>query len=717
MAKKTVNKTIRSIISKCKYNELGVLDSYDFNNIIETIGDEELISNIIEKMTNKNYPCIATLDNITEIFKYCIFDKNNQKDMKIFKELIDLYFKNVDIFMSNDNFKKVSNAFNEKTFVLEYFRYLIEGYLSSKVEISNINNISLCINYIEEARQYFLDDRAQFSAAINLINSIDPLTLASGSAADISKKIEAKLDEDKKGAGIYSVDSSTLAEMDKKIKLLELSSDALQNLIEISKRQAKKIQDVTKKCEEDITDVRIKELEAVKLEANKFLKEYDELYRQMLAKEKETLISERDTLLSDINIEIQKKKSILDNASSSIDRRIAYELSRIRSVSNDSIDKVKEFINNDETVKKMLSEAKSDDEFVKKISQIALLPSLQSVDNATVEGSISQLEIPSIYIPSEQRIVDPKINYYFDKKIPFTSRFNQLMELKQKDIEENGAIYHEKFNHLLTMVLENDVPYMYGPSGCGKTFMVQKQLAKLLGIDVVTSGYILYEQDVLGYTNSATGNYVPSNFYRCYKFGDMIFLDELDNGIANATVVLNSFVGGRDGDRYTFPSGETVSRHSNFRIISAGNTSGNGRTVAHNTRQKLDESVMQRLTPIEIDYDNRIEERILKDYPDWYNFSVNFREAIKNTPHDSGDGPNYTGTITTRDVETIRKYKSNNSFTDDDIITYQVIENKDIDTLTRIQTELEKLNKNGKFDEGGKELLKKYKVLVDKKRG
>ena len=220
----------------------------------------------------------------------------------------------------------------------------------------------------------------------------------------------------------------------------------------------------------------------------------------------------------------------------------------------------------------------------------------------------------------------------------------------------------------------------------------------------------MYETDILGF-NNANGVYVPSNFYRCYKFGDMIFLDELDNSMSSSTIVLNSFIGKSDDSSYTFPNGDRIKKHPNFRILAAGNTRGNGRTVSHNTRQKMDESVMQRLTPIEIDYDNRIEEKILENYPDWYNFAINFRNALKQIRLDGSDGPNYNGTITTRDIETIKGYKDDDSFSDEKIIEYQVIENKDVDYLNQIIKELEKQQDNGEFTEGGSILFEKFKTL------
>jgi len=181
--------------------------------------------------------------------------------------------------------------------------------------------------------------------------------------------------------------------------------------------------------------------------------------------------------------------------------------------------------------------------------------------------------------------------------------------------------------------------------------------------------------------------------------------------LSSSTIALNSFLGKKEGSAYTFPNGDRVKKHSNFRIITAGNTRGNGKSVSHNTRQKLDESVMQRLTPIEIDYDNRIEEKILERYPDWYNFSINFRKALKEIKLDGSDGPNYNGTITTRDIESIKRYKDDDSFSDEKIIEYEVIENKDIDYLNEIIREMDKLADNNEFTKGGVELLGKFKKL------
>ena len=324
------------------------------------------------------------------------------------------------------------------------------------------------------------------------------------------------------------------------------------------------------------------------------------------------------------------------------------------------------------------------------------------------QGNKLLSDSPNILLPEK---FNKSINYFFDESISFKRRFEKLMELKERDIYYNNAVYHEKFDDILTMILENQTPYIYGPSGCGKTYMIERQIAGLLGQNITTNGYILNEQDILGYVSQSNGNYVPSNLYRCYKLGDIIFFDELDSSIGNATVVLNKFIGGKD-ENYVFPNGEELKRHPNFRIVSSGNTDGSGETII---RQKIDESLMQKLTPIEINYDSKIEKRILIDYPGWYNFGTYFRKAAESINNNSQETVNNISVFTTKDASNIKNYLKNKSFTDDQILSYEIIGTKSEDYLNMIYKNMEGYNNNGEITKEGQKILKLYKKLIDKK--
>lgn len=702
------------------------LDIQAIEKYRENISENDLIKilyKIVQIEDYSKYEFIKHLDRIMEIRKILITDNSLTDQEVVFNQILDIYFTNNELISSVEVVQKVSNAFDDKTLVAEVFRFLNtnDNILSGTDE----TNMSMLLSYLEEARQYFVDDRALFSSFISLVKEIDPAKLKYGKEKQLRTQINKKLKDDKKANGIYDIDQATLQEMDRKIETLGVLSQRLQTLIDTAEQERIALQDASKNHLAELTELRIQELKALQDEASKIIKNFNASYAELLGKEKESIKAERDILVGELDREIDARRTQLLGIADNVGQRVGLELRRIRNVSDDSIQRIETFLSSNGEVKKLLEEAKTSDEFMSRLKVIEKMASsstpaqtnivlpAQTVQEVGQSGSVLDgLYMPSIIIPQE-RMIDTKPNYFFDKRIPYRDRYNQLMEMKAKMIEE-GAIFHEKFDDILTMVLQNDAPYMYGPSGCGKTYMIQNQLAKLLGIDVVTNGYVLYEQDILGYTNSGTGAYVPSNFYRCYKFGDIIFFDELDNGIANATTVLNSFLTGSDTDKYVFPNGEQVMRNPNFRILSAGNTKGTGKTLAHNTRQKMDESVMQRLTPIEIGYDNRIEKQILIDYPGWYDFAINFRHAIESIPSEHGGDVNSIGTFTTRDAQSVKKYKDDDAMTDEQLIDYEIIENKDIDYLNQIKKKLLQAEKEGKFEtEEGRTLLKTFRTKVE----
>ena len=702
--KVTLDRTIKYVEDNMEYAWIGSLKAYDFTDLTFKLTEEEL-SEIMLKFVKKGVNP-SSFSFVLDLCESLSLDIVNQKNERVFDDIIDLYIKNEDLFPDKKNLNKLLCTFNDKKIAVEFLRYIYSNNCTDKVEV--INEL---INYLIIARQYYVDDRALFSSVMNII------TLASDAfySVDTTKEvINKKLVDDRKANGVYNIDQFTLEEIDKKMTEFELFSSNLENLVQMTEDQIKSLREVSKDTRDELTNVRIKNLKTLKTEASKILREFNSNYLELLNKEKESILNEKDSLMADIDMEIQKKKMELEAVAASVGQRIAIELSRIRTQSDYSIEQMKDFISNNEEVKKMFDVAKGDQAFLNRLAKMDAIP-MSTIAPATATMAQAGFVMPSIVMPSEERKVIDKVNYYFDKNIPFKDRFNELMQKKQEDIEKNDAIYHEKYDDLVTMVLNNNTPYMYGPSGCGKTYMAQKQLAKALGLDVITNGYIMYETDVLGF-NNANGIYVPSNFYRCYKYGDIIFLDELDNSIASSTVVLNSFIGKGEDSSYTFPDGSKIKRHPNFRILAAGNTRGNGRTVSHNTRQKLDEAVVQRLTPIEVDYDSRIEEKILENYPDWFNFAMNFREALKGISIDGSEGPNYKGTLTTRDIVAIKGYKDDDSFSDDKILEYEVIENKDVDYLNEIIEAMEVLESEDNFTEGASKLLEKFKDLSTRRK-
>ena len=705
-----VDGSFNNIVARAKINNsyfAQELNSINIESYREKFNDDKIFGNILYDISDYGWELEKSLNNILTVYKD-IVKKGTKEEKLLFKNVYD--FLNENIYDNSSNwdisyYMQLSSAFDNKELVLEALNQIKQQFNLENFSVDNQDNLAKLISYPFKARMYYLDDRSLLSSFGELLRTnglVDYLY----SDNDINRVINRRIKEDRKRDGIYDIDRGTLAEINRKLDMINEESSKLQILINTATSIIAEIKAQLKMSRDELTDMKIKSLEELQIKANKILEDFNAKYLELLSEEKDSINNQKVELFAELQRELSKKKEELKLIVKQISAAVEVQLGRINAASDVSVEKLEEFINSNEKIKELIETTKESDSYLQGLKILS-----DHVSTVPQEGDVPTTRIitsPSIVIPQE-RIVDPKVNYFFDSRIPFEERFDKFLQIKDK-LESQGEIFHEKFDDVAKFVMKGRAPYLYGPSGCGKTYMVNNQLASILNANVVTNGYVIYEQDILGYTNSATGQYVPGNFYRCYKYGDIIFLDELDNGVANATVVLNGFTGGNNTS-YTFPDGLNTKRHPNFRMIAAGNTNGSGRTVAHNTRQKMDESVMQRLKAIECGYDNRIEDRILVDYQDWLNFVKQFRKAVENISTISGE-PNTIGIFTTRDAEELKEDLEDNSFDMEKLLQYYFIQTKDVDTLNSIYTYLND-RRRADYTDGAEKILKKFNNMVE----
>ena len=705
-----VDGSFNNLVARAKINNsyfAQELSRINLESYREKFNDDKILGNILYDISDYGWELEKSLNNILTVYKD-IVKKGTKEEKLLFKNVYD--FLNENIYDNSSNwdisyYMQLSSAFDNKELVLEALNQIKQQFNLENFSVDNQDNLAKLISYPFKARMYYLDDRSLLSSFGELLRTnglVDYLY----SDNDINRVINRKIKEDRKRDGIYDVDRGTLAEINRKLDMINEESSKLQILINTATSIIAEIKAQVKMSRDELTDMKIKSLEELQIKANKILEDFNAKYLELLSEEKDSINNQKVELFAELQRELSKKKEELKMIVKQIGSAVEVQLGRINAASDVSVEKLEEYINSNERIKELIESTKQSDSYLQGLKVLS-----EHVSTVPQEGDTPTTRIitsPTIVIPQE-RIVDPKVNYFFDSRIPFEERFDKFLQIKDK-LESQGEIFHEKFDDVAKFVMKGRAPYLYGPSGCGKTYMVNNQLAGILNANVVTNGYVIYEQDILGYTNSATGQYVPGNFYRCYKYGDIIFLDELDNGVANATVVLNGFTGGNNTS-YTFPDGLNTKRHPNFRMIAAGNTNGSGRTVAHNTRQKMDESVMQRLKAVECGYDNRIEDRILVDYQDWLSFVKQFRKAVENISTISGE-PNTIGIFTTRDAEELKEDLEDNSFDMEKLLQYYFIQTKDVDTLNSIYTYLNN-RKRSEYNDGAEKILRKFNNMVE----
>lgn len=190
-------------------------------------------------------------------------------------------------------------------------------------------------------------------------------------------------------------------------------------------------------------------------------------------------------------------------------------------------------------------------------------------------------------------------------------------------ITPTGDVKHVKFNAIKTCVTMNVPVYLVGPAGSGKNHVLE-QIAWEMGLEFYFTNSIQQEYKLTGFID-AGGNYHETEFYRAFVNGGLFFLDEMDASIPEVLVLLNAAIANK---YFEFPTGKVVA-HENFRVVSAGNTVGNGADEQYTGRLVLDQATLDRFAIIEFDYDLNIEMKLAKGNTELVSFVRDLRIQSK----------------------------------------------------------------------------------------
>lgn len=689
--------------------------------------EEIVFDNTTDFHPKSNY-FLALIDAEKMYKDIFVFDEETDNFETLRLIFIEMFTKN-NIYINKMFDLALFNSFEDKRKYVTLCQAIIAE-PGAKEVFNDIKDYGLAV------REYMLNDDMFLGNLVKVA-----VKMARKGARTGEEIIQEELEAIKHMNGIYNVDPVSIAKVEQNLldakRVIAGGADIIKQTTvktEEMRRLTESFEGNIKEIEKRETDIIESKLSQIKKELTKILDEYTETQKKSILAEKELLVKQ---VYSDAQAELDKYKSMARTITASA----SLELSNLNRDAESVLRRISNMVNDDAEVKKLLAQAQADKEFIDKVNKLNLLndknievigKQLEAIPNISKEaeaekpaqaqaapsqaaktqsaaanvmsadgmsaaasanfssGNTTQyvvnngdMIIGEIY--EEDKVVKP-INPLLDPAIPFKDRYAIVKKEKERR-EKNGEHFHSMFDDVLIAVMENSNPYLIGPSGCGKTFMV-KQISQLLNMEFIDIGYINEEYEILGF-QTATGKYSRPNFYRCYKYGMIAFCDELDNGNSRATVKLNSFLSNNIDGSYSFPNGENVKRHGNFRIIAAGNTEGNGADANYNTREKIEESVQQRFVPMYIDYDNAVEKAILKGRDDWYEFVVLFRAATDAWATSTGAAAQ--GILTTRDTQRIKQYLDNGSFDMDKIVKYEFVQTKDMEYLAYLT---EYMNKN-----------------------
>ena len=691
-----------------KNEEIGKKYSLIINAIYESKIDEEIKEYLISYISKvrRGFPNdFDDLDTLIGVMLELIDDRFFDKDeienhltkvINVYHQIVDKesidYDKTKDIFIKffvgydgiirNELYDEGLYAlFNDKK---DYFELMITIVSNDELLI----NFSYIKDYIAEVSKYCLNQDVLKRDVISYLEGFVKLH-----NDDYENYNKENIEIAKRRIGVYSLNPKELAMASSNLKKVETFLDQFQIYMTNIKAEKTAVNELVESSKREI-----------KLEAKQSI----EQIRRIIELEKQALTKKLDSYLLDLEEALKLKsdetfKQIIRTYQSQVkefrDLFKSYSVATskdflaIQKASEESIKKLQDYVSSEPQFKQLLTKVEEQNSVRSKIIELVSKEE-KLLENGDTEDKKEIVTIPGydrLMVPYRHLILPQEISntviHALDESIPFDIRIEKVLE-RMEENEKEGVIYHKKVKEILIDLMEGDWPYLWGPSGTGKSFMV-KQIAELLGINFTKAGKITEPYSILGY-NDPQGRYQITPSFVSVLYGQLLFLDELDNGNPDTQVVLNDIYSellnkleNKDEPcEITFGTDVVVDVHPNFRMISAGNTSGEGENEAFSSRGKMDESVMERMSPIYIDYDNRVEERILKDYPSWYRLIVEFRNAcIKYAETTSNSKDSAQGITTTRDASAIKKYITHNSKSIEQIIDEKFIQTKDSEYL------------------------------------
>lgn len=696
-------------------------DFFEFEYLVRAI------TALVESKEDEYYTAESLLTKYINIVKQFLPEGAQTEDYKAVMEMI------INNFYGKKGFIN-ENLFDEKFYALFQNRYdylYIMNLINKDFDIRQYAN--RVFDYAVKVSPYCANQDILKSELLSFINGV------SDNGWDFDEYSEKSLQEAKKRCGIYPIDEKTLSlissEAEKAQALIEKLNDIKQRVEEYEEKVGtitsegkqelldvintgkediatainngkKGIGETTRKSKKDIrtlADSSIKTITDYIASAEKDIQEKLDTYLLSL---EEALKNSSDQVFNSILNDAQKNIRDIKLMAQGLSQTTTSELIRIKKASEESVDKLKAYVENEPQLQELLKGAQANDairDALLKFGELqsgAVVATTQAVvTNQPTQAVVTQTSTPGIIIPGNDRLVVPAnprviipengvssvVIPAFDESIPFEFRIEKILAEKERR-EANGEIFHAKTEEIIRDILEGDWCYLWGPSGCGKTYTI-KQAGKLIGLDMINNGKITDKYSVMAY-NDPHGRFRATQSFIALYYGKLLLLDELDNGNVDTQVVLNDlyselhdYLANPGEQRFvTFAEDMTVPVNPNFRMISAGNTSGEGENEAFSSRGKMDESVQQRMTPIRFWYDNRVEEKIFGEYKDWYNIFVNFRKACDAyAKRENIDTP--IGIVTTRDASDIVRYIGHNSKKVDQVLSEKFVQTKSDDYL------------------------------------
>ena len=648
---------------------------------------DEWVANVLKCLLSMNETTVfgdsldSMLSNIKRFYDDVMFgNSDDPKALEVFYSALTSKGKFIYENFNNSLYRLIPDK--------SMFLQLMYEMSSNNILFENMDNIT---QYIRSNKEYLNSD-----SFLPHMYKVFSMIVEKGSFDSDLK--DSLLKENKKRAGIYDIDEGKIQFLDNLVNSAESIFTLLGKETKNAKDMLETIKNMVNSSKKDLT----KHVEAlgvsIDLMVDNALLKLEDISESHAQSEKDRITLNVDETIRNIKDLIREGLVSLKAASSSLSRSTDFEIKRIQEEGEQMLSSLRAIMNDNPYLKEIIAELTGSMEFlssVKDLKNVIESGALERLHSGTSRGERVVLDGPinTVNLGEQPKIVEPipEVIPFFNIAKPFNNRFGDFKR-KMANMEKNGEIFHEKFIDAATYLFEEMNPYIWGPTGSGKTYLI-RQLGRLLDLPVYNS--VLNDSyDVLGFAD-AFGRYVETPFFKAYTQGGIVILDELDIFKANASLILNGLIS--EGKEYYFPYHGVEQRHPNFRFIAGGNTDGETPNKLYHSRTKFDESLHQRLIPIRVGYDGRVDEKILgkgRTKKEWLDFLLSFRESIINIAEREGDGYD-RGNFTTTDTYKLNRILENGSRTTDQIIQDMFIQTKDRTFLEKISDEMNSTSELG----------------------
>jgi hypothetical protein len=164
------------------------------------------------------------------------------------------------------------------------------------------------------------------------------------------------------------------------------------------------------------------------------------------------------------------------------------------------------------------------------------------------------------------------------------------------------GITHDVFDDVIAWLLAGENVWLKGAAGSGKSTLAL-QVSEALGVPFKFANAITDVYAQLTGFRTADGTVIRTDFRDGWEFGGLIFIDEFDASIPEATTFVNTAL---ENGYCAFPD-RVIDRHENAFVMVGANTSGTGADLQYSARYKLDEATRDRFVEVHVGYMDEIE--------------------------------------------------------------------------------------------------------------